>query len=66
MSELDDLNELKEILLTAQSEGKLTPQGKTKLDAIESGPLAGPTISNILQGITFELVLIDDLSEKLL
>lgn len=54
MSELDDLNELKEILLTAQSEGKLTPQGKTKLDAIESGPLAGPTISNILQGITFE------------
>ena len=53
MSELDDLNELKEILLTAQSEGKLTPQGKTKLDAIESVPLAVPTISNILQGITF-------------
>tara|TARA_R100000664_G_C2754316_1_gene141904 strand:+ start:1042 stop:3000 length:1959 start_codon:yes stop_codon:yes gene_type:complete len=54
MSELDDLNELKEILLTAKFEGKLTPSGQAKLDAIESGPLAGPTISNILQGITFE------------
>jgi len=53
MSELDDLNELKQILSTAQSENKLTTSGKAKLDAINSGPLASPTISNILQGLTF-------------
>ena len=54
MSELDDLNELKQILTTAQSENKLTTSGKAKLDAINSGPLASPTISNILQGLTFD------------
>ena len=53
MSELEDLNELKQILSTAQSENKLTTSGKAKLDAINSGPLASPTISNILQGLTF-------------
>jgi len=53
MSELEDLNELKQILTTAQSENKLTTSGKAKLDAINSGPLASPTISNILQGLTF-------------
>jgi len=52
MSELEDLNELKQILSTAQSENKLTTSGKAKLDAINSGPLASPTISNILQGLT--------------
>jgi len=53
MSELEDLNELKQILSIAQSENKLTTSGKAKLDAINSGPLASPTISNILQGLTF-------------
>ena len=52
MSELEDLNELKQILSTAQSENKLTTSGKAKLDAINSGPLASPTISNILSGIS--------------
>jgi hypothetical protein len=53
MSELEDLNEFKTILLKAQSENKLTEQGKVKLDAINSGPLASPTISNMLQGISY-------------
>ena len=53
MSELEDLNEFKTILLKAESENKLTEQGKVKLDAINSGPLASPTISNMLQGISF-------------
>jgi len=52
MSELEDLNELKQILSTAQSENKLTTSGKAKLDAINNGPLASPTISNILSGIS--------------
>ena len=54
MSKVKELQEYEGLLEKAKSDGKLTEEGETTLNALKSGAfIKSPFINNILQGATF-------------
>tara|TARA_R100001510_G_C7552718_1_gene135864 strand:- start:55 stop:267 length:213 start_codon:yes stop_codon:yes gene_type:complete len=56
-SAFESLQDTRQALKDAEFDKRLSPKGKKLLEAIEAGAWTSPTVSNFLQGLTFNTVM---------